>query len=163
MRRVADTGRSALSDMRRMLGVLHADDESREPGLQPQPGVAELGELIAQSRAAGLPVTLTTTGIPPTAPAEQLTVFRVVQESLTNALRHAGAPRSVLVTVVHRPEATTVSVADDGSGSTEPHEPGHGLVGMRERVALYGGTVDAGPRPGGGWLVSATIPRGAGG
>jgi signal transduction histidine kinase len=161
MRQVAETGRQALSDMRRMLGVLHADDESRDSGLQPQPGVGDLDELVAHSRAAGLPVTLTSAGEPPSDPAEQLTIYRIVQESLTNSLRHAGSPSIVSVDVEHTAEATHVRVADDGSGPAEVQEPGHGLLGMRERVALYGGFLEAGPGEGGGWVVDATIPRGA--
>lgn len=160
MEQVADTGRQALRDMRRMLGVLRGDDQHHDPQLQPQPGSAELDELIASARTAGLPVTMTVSGGPPTDPAEQLIVYRIVQESLTNVLRHATTARSVAVSVEHGAQATVVRVVDDGADRVEPHEPGHGLLGMRERAALYGGSVEAGPGTDGGWTVTATVPRG---
>ena len=161
MRQVADTGRQALGDMRRMLGVLHSGDDAQGTDLRPQPGIADLDDLVSQSRAAGLPVGMTTTGDPPDDAAEQLAIYRVVQESLTNALRHAGSPTVVTVELEHGPRSTVVRVADDGSGVDDGSDAGHGLLGMRQRVALYGGTVEAGPGAHGGWVVTATIPRGA--
>lgn len=169
MERVAETGRTALTDMRRMLGVLAAGpDESAE--LAPKPGTAAIPSLVETFRAAGLPVRLTTTGASIEDPNLELTVYRIVQEGLTNALRHAGRPARVDVVVEHSPGTVEVRVTDDGptatTGSTAAHDGtgpegtvggGHGLVGMRERVLLYGGTLEAGPRPGRGWELLARL------
>ena len=161
MRRVAETGRSALADMRRMLGVLTEGESG--PGsvpaeLAPQPGVSDLDELVERFRTAGLPVTVESRGHQPNDSATQLTIYRIVQESLTNALKHAVSPTAVTVTVRFRRSHTTITVVDDGTSATTPGT-GHGLVGMRERVALYGGTLESGARPGGGWTVTATLPH----
>lgn len=158
MMTVRDTGRSALADMRRMLGVLRDD----EPGSHaPQPGIAQLEALVAESRAAGLPVTLTVTGgASGLAPSLDLAVYRLVQESLTNVRRHAGAVSAVEVTVDVATDAVDVRVTDDGAAAPDmPASGGHGLVGMRERVAAHGGSVQAGPRAGGGFEVAAHLPR----
>jgi signal transduction histidine kinase len=160
MRKVAETGRQALVDMRRMLGLL--DDGT--PGLSgsaelaPQPGVAEIGALVDGFRAAGLAIRLSTRGNPPADPSEQLTVYRLVQESLTNVLRHSASATIVTVDVSYSPDGVVIEVGNDGLHAPEPTATGgHGIVGMRERVALYGGTVESGPRPGGGWNVVATL------
>ncbi len=159
MRQVAETGRHALSDMRRMLGVLH-DDEPHEPrALEPQPGVADVAALVQTFRAVSLPVTYRSSGLPPPDAAVQLTMYRIVQESLTNALRHAHGVTMAAVEVRHTSSHTVISVTDDGVGSA-PSGVGHGLVGMRERVALYGGTLESGPAPGHGWSIRATLPHG---
>jgi len=167
MRQVAETGRQALTDMRRMLGLL--DDGTPRPSesteLSPQPGIAELGGLVEGFRTAGLAIRLSTHGSPPADPAEQLTVYRLVQESLTNVLRHSSGATAADVDVEYTPEAVTITVTNDGLNAPQPTEGGgHGIVGMRERVALYGGTVESGPRAGGGWSVVATLshdaPRG---
>lgn len=158
---VRDTGRTALAEMRRMLGVLRDD----EPGSHaPQPGVAQLDDLIDQSRAAGLPVALTVSGEAATLPqGVELTVYRVVQEALTNTRKHAGPDLTrVNVQLSYRPDEVEVRVCDDGRGPAIDQEPGsggHGLVGMRERVAAHGGTLSAGPRAGGGFEVVVVLPR----
>lgn len=160
MRHVAETGRQALGDMRRMLGVLDDGLPATQTGaLEPQPGVAELTGLIEGFRSAGLAVRFTSEGTPPHHPAEQLTVYRLVQESLTNVLRHSGALASVAVTVDYRPELVQIDVTNTGRVVEAPATDagGHGLLGMRERVALYGGTVESGPKADGGWSVRATL------
>jgi len=160
MRKVAETGRQALVDMRRMLGLL--DDGTPEltgaAELAPQPGVAEIGALVDGFRAAGLAIRLSTRGNPPADPSEQLTVYRLVQESLTNVLRHSSGATIVTVDVSYSADGVVVEVGNDGLHAAEPTTTGgHGIVGMRERVALYGGTVESGPRAGGGWNVVATL------
>jgi signal transduction histidine kinase len=161
MERVAETGRTALTDMRRMLGVLaEGSDESAE--LAPKPGTAAIPALVETFRAAELPVRLTTVGPPIEDPNLELTVYRIVQEGLTNALRHSGRPSIVDVVIEHTEAAVEVRVTDDGSGgqargADDRLDGGHGLVGMRERVLLYGGTFEAGPRPGGGWQLRAWL------
>jgi signal transduction histidine kinase len=163
MRQVAETGRDALSDMRRMLGVLHAgsDDATPAGALQPQPGIAELPALVETFRSAALPLEFSSTGVPPMDPGEQLVVYRIVQEALTNVLRHAGSVSLVTAAVSYGLTQTIVNVTDDGDGG-DAGGPGHGLVGMRERVTLYGGELESGPLAAGGWHVRATIPRQAG-
>jgi signal transduction histidine kinase len=160
MLHVRDTGRASLTDMRRMLGVLR----DAEPGVHaPQPGVGEVPELIAQSRAAGLPVELTIVGAETTLPDTlQLTIYRLVQESLTNVRKHAGpSVGRVEVRLEYRPGQIEVRVNDDGYTHADPIGPGeggHGLLGMRERVAAHAGTLSAGPREGGGFEVAAVLP-----
>jgi signal transduction histidine kinase len=154
MRQVAETGRHALTDMRRMLGVLNEGDETAE--LAPQPSADDLATLIERFRAAGLPITFSVSGVAPSDPGMQLTVFRVVQESLTNVLRHARDATIVGVAIDYSPGTVTVGVYDDGTGrGAETQGAGRGLVGMRERVSLYGGGLESGPRPSGGWSVRA--------
>jgi signal transduction histidine kinase len=160
MRHVAETGRQALGDMRRMLGVLDDGLPADSAGaLEPQPGIAQLDGLIEGFRTAGLAVRFTSEGSPPRNPAEQLTVYRLVQESLTNVLRHSTALASVSVTVEYGPDEVRIAVSNTGAVVDAPAAAsgGHGIVGMRERVALYGGTVESGPRAGGGWSVVATL------
>ena len=161
MQHVAETGRAALVDMRRMLGVLaEPDDESGCPEeLAPQPGTAALPLLVERFRAAGLPVQLTTVGAPIEDPNLQLTVYRIVQEGLTNALRYAATARRVEVTVEHVEGAVRVDVIDDAvvASTSELTSGGKGLVGMRERVALYGGTLEAGPGAQRGWRLHAEL------
>lgn len=158
---VRDTGRTALADMRRLLGVLRDD----EPGSHaPQPGIAQLPRLLEESCAAGVPVRFIETGGPQTVPQSiDLTVYRIVQEALTNVRKHAGLGVSeVRVTLAHTPESITVTVTDDGAGSAAGvgRHIGHGLIGMRERVAAHHGQLRAGQRPEGGFEVVATIPTG---
>jgi signal transduction histidine kinase len=166
MTEVSEVGRRALADMRAMLGVLRT---GKSPGLAPpselapQPGVAELGALVEQIRATGLAAEVAVEGSSfPLGAAAELTVYRIVQEALTNALRHAEARRA-LVTITYDHPEVRVRVADDGPASgplpaSAPlRAPGHGLDGMRERVALHGGTLRAGPAAGGGWLVEAIL------
>lgn len=157
MRRVADTGRSALSEMRRLLGVLAEPGDSSP--LTPQPGVGDLNELVERFRETGLPVRLSTSGTIPADPGLGLAVHRIVQESLTNVLRHAPAATRVDVTVACTDHEVRVTVDDDAVAHAAPRTTGagRGLIGMRERALMYGGSVDAGPRPGGGWRVHAEL------
>jgi signal transduction histidine kinase len=149
-------GRSALTEMRRLLGMLRNDDA--EP-LAPQPGLGDLPMLVAQVREAGLPVELRIDGEPSDLPAGiDLSAFRIVQEALTNALTHAGQARA-MVTVRYDTDSVEIEIADDGTNTTRSTAGGgHGLVGMRERVALYGGRFEAGHRPCGGYAVRALLP-----
>jgi signal transduction histidine kinase len=157
MRLVAETGRGALADMRRLLGVLR-DGEGGAAAREPQPGVADLGDLVETFRAAGLPVRITVTGVPPEDVGQQLTVFRVVQEGLTNALRYAASATAVRVVIVFQPGTVIVTIDDDAAlHPTADQGSGRGLLGLRERVGLYGGRLEAGPRPGGGWRVRAVF------
>ncbi len=156
IRAVQDTGRQALAEMARLLGMLRRDGE--ELGLAPQPGLDDLEGLVEQTRRAGLPVELRVEGTPRPVPlGADLSAYRIVQEALTNARKHAGEARAT-VTVRYGAEALEVEVADDGSGSGNGDGSGHGLVGMRERVALFGGELHAGPRPDGGFRVHARLP-----
>jgi signal transduction histidine kinase len=152
------TGRATLREMRRLLDVLRRDDET-DASLQPQPGVAGLESLVAQVRDAGLNVQLRVVGQPrPLDSGVDLTIFRIVQEGLTNALKHAG-PASAEVRVEFRPDRLLLDVEDNGRGEPGANgHTGHGLVGMRERISLYGGTLRTGPRRGGGYSVAASIP-----
>jgi signal transduction histidine kinase len=152
---VEQTGRQALGELRRLLGILRADEP--EPALRPQPGLADLEELVAQARDAGLPVELVIEGAPAPLPAGvDLAAYRIVQEGLTNTRKHAG-PARACVAVRYAPEALELEISDDGRAGANG-DGGHGLVGMRERVALYGGRLDAGPRPEGGFSIHARLP-----
>ena len=170
---ISATGRRALAEMRSLLGVLR---DSAGPGaelagpgsgpwrLAPQPGIEELGDLLEQARAAGLPVSLTVSGVPrPVPQGEALAVYRVVQESLTNVRKHAGPGVTAAVSLGYADEGLVIRVTDDGRGAAAQDRPrlggaGHGLAGMRERIELYGGTVRSGPRAGGGYEVVARLP-----
>ena len=154
---VEQTGRHALAELRRLLGMLRADE--REVSLAPQPGLARLDDLLGQARGAGLPVELAVAGEPRVLPpGVELTAYRIVQEALTNARRHAG-PARAHVLLRYRIKALDLEVTDDGrQAPTTGDGAGHGLVGMRERVALYDGTFEAGPRPEGGYAVRARLP-----
>ena len=166
MRTVSATGRRALVDTRRLLGVLRQDstDESQEP-LQPVPDLADLDELLERVRAAGLRTTLEVHGARPELPAGvQLTVYRLVQEALTNTLKHGGPTANASVRLRYLPGELRVDVDDDGAGAgaSMPVGVGGGLRGMQERVHAYGGDVQAGPRQPGGWKVSACLHLDAG-
>ncbi|WP_203416608.1 sensor histidine kinase [Jiangella ureilytica] len=162
---IEDIGRSALQEMRRVVGVLRTpdgDDRGAQPAtLAPQPGLGDLALLAEQMRDAGLPVDVRVEGEPGAVPVGvDLAAFRVIQEALTNTIKHAG-PSAATVHVRYLPSEVHVEVSDDGHGvaaALEGRRPGHGLLGMRERVALYGGTLAAGPRRGGGYEVRAKIP-----
>jgi signal transduction histidine kinase len=185
MRRVSATGRTALADTRRLLGVLReppversADYGSQSPGeeaaeaRQPVPSLAQLEALIEQVRSAGLDTTLEVRGEAPDVPVGvQLTVYRLVQEALTNTLKHGGAGARATVRLRFQPGELLVDIDDDGAGvppapqpssSSAPATAGSGLVGMRERARAYGGDVQAGPREPGGWKVSARLLLDAG-
>jgi signal transduction histidine kinase len=160
-------GREGLTEMRRLLGVLRRDDE-RSLALAPQPSMEHVEELVARSVEAGIEVDLEVEGQPRPLPAGvDLSAYRIVQEALTNVLKHAG-PAKASVRVRYRPDALEVEVVDDGrglaaaaaagDGSGSVNGSGHGLVGMRERVALFGGELRVGPRRGGGFAVHARLP-----
>ncbi|RFU38827.1 sensor histidine kinase [Actinomadura logoneensis] len=155
---ISATGRTALAEMRRLLGVLR--DEAASGAYAPQPGLDELDELAEQVRAAGLPVVLERTGSPAAvSEGRALAIYRIVQEALTNTLKHGGPRTSARVTLHYGDDEVTVAVVDDGRGAAAPDDGhGHGLVGMRERAAVYGGEVTAAPRMGGGFAVTARIP-----
>jgi signal transduction histidine kinase len=155
---VERAGREALAEMRRLLGVLGDGQHMRE--LAPQPGIEDLDELVSRTRKAGLPASISVVGEPiSVAPGLSLCAYRVVQEALTNAIKHAGAARAE-VSVRWGPDALELEVIDNGSaaGDGAAAPGGHGLVGMRERAALHGGSVEAGPGPAGGFVVRARIP-----
>lgn len=157
--RVADLGRDALSEMHRMLGVLRVHDGGAAER-EPQPGVRDLQALIERTRQAGLNATLIVEGQPQElAAAVDLSVYRIVQEALTNVIRHAVADHAV-VTLAYSPQALEVTVLDDGTGAGDNGAAdGHGLIGMRERVALFGGNLEAGRRRHGeGYRVRALLP-----
>jgi signal transduction histidine kinase len=156
MEAIGSTGRQALMEMRRMLGVLR---EGGDAALAPQPGVEQLSELIEQIRSAGLPVDLSIHGVPvELAAGLQLTVYRIVQEALTNARKHAGSWATAQVGLYYGDQAIEIRIRDDGRGATIGDGRGHGLVGMRERAAVYGGSVRAEPAAGGGFQVIAWLP-----
>lgn len=175
---IGEIGRAALTDMRRLLGVLRTDAPHDEPpgllaatpatgsvAVTPQPAEGDLEDLVAQLRHAGLRVSLARVGTPRNLPpGAGLTVYRIAQESLTNVLKHAGPDPHITVLLAWRTESVLLEVADDGRGAAADSDgDGQGLVGMRERTAMFGGTLTAGPRPGGGFRVRAEIPtpRGA--
>ena len=154
---VEETGRQALGELRRLLGILREDPDDH--GLGPQPGIDDLKALVETVRDTGLPVELVVDGtVRPLAPGLGLAAYRIVQEALTNTLKHAGAHR-VVVTVGYA-ERLTIEVCDDGVGRPggPGGRPGHGVAGMRERAQIYGGALTAGPEPGGGYAVRATLP-----
>jgi signal transduction histidine kinase len=155
---ISSTGRQALSEMRRMLGVLRSDDG--ETGVAPLPGIAQLGELLEQTRATGLTVSFTVEGVPAPLPGGlALAAYRIVQESLTNTRKHGGPAASAQVLLRYCEDVLVLQITDDGFGSAAGADGGgHGLTGMRERVALYNGTLQAGPLPGGGYQVTARLP-----
>jgi signal transduction histidine kinase len=157
MRKSSSVGRHALAEMRRLLGVLREDGPPST--LAPQPGIAEIAGVVEQVRAAGLPVRYDVDGrasdsIPD---GVQLAAFRIVQEALTNTLKHAGAGTETRVRLEIADGALLIEVADDGPPTDIATQDGGGLRGMRERAAVYDGTVDAGPRRDGGWQVRTRL------
>ncbi len=157
---VEHAGRQALAEMHRLLGVLRSDS-SGLPAPAPA-GLAQVDGLIEQMHAAGLPVQVTVEGAPRQLPQSvDLSAYRIVQEALTNSLKHAG-PAQAQVTIRYADDAIQIEVRDDGRARAKPEGgvSGNGLVGMRERAALFGGSLQAGPRPEGGWLVTAELPAG---
>ena len=160
LEKIENSARQALGETRRLLGVLRDPDE--EAGLAPQPGMGDLDALAASVRAAGLPVHLVISGHNAELPATvDVSVYRIVQEALTNVLKHAGPARAD-VTIGCAGEAVTIEVTDDGTARPGQQTPvsGHGLAGMRERAAVFGGELSAGPKPGGGYAVRARLPLG---
>ncbi|MFG2863691.1 sensor histidine kinase [Streptomyces sioyaensis] len=164
---ISGTGRQALAEMRRLLGVLRTGEPGEDSADRaPQPDVGRLDDLIEQVRGAGLPVDFTVQGTPrPLSSGVELTAYRIVQEALTNTRKHGGPDVSARVRLVYGSDALDLLVEDDGRGAQhEVHEQGgadglgHGMIGMRERVGMVGGRLDAGPRPGGGFRISAVLP-----
>ncbi|MEU7478560.1 sensor histidine kinase [Lentzea sp. NPDC042327] len=163
VRTIAETGRLALTEMRRLLGVLRSEDS--ETQWEPQPDARGVVELAENARAAGVPVRLEITGDVDDLPAGVgLSTYRIVQEALTNTIKHAGTGSTATVRLARTPEQLHLEVVDDGFGT--PHDVvkvsgGNGLIGMRERAAVLGGEFEAGPNPGGGWRVRAVFPLAA--
>jgi signal transduction histidine kinase len=163
---ISSTGRQALAEMRRLLGVLRTGEHQETGEYVPQPDVEQIDELVEQCRSSGLPVDFKVEGTPRPLPSGvELTAYRIVQEALTNTRKHGGPNAGASVRLVYFDDGLGLLVEDDGKGA--PHElyedggadgQGHGLIGMRERVGMVGGTLDAGPRPGGGFRISALLP-----
>ncbi|GAB3426403.1 sensor histidine kinase [Flindersiella endophytica] len=158
--RIGDIGRQALADMRRMLGVLRDDDETPEP-LRPQPGVLDLPELIEQVRGTGVPVSYTVAGDPVELdPGADVSAYRIVQEALTNAMKHAEGAQVRVTLEYGRAELRIDVHNDDSAAIPSAAGRGYGLTGMGERARLFGGDLSAGPDPSGGFTVSARLPIG---
>ncbi|WP_105970857.1 sensor histidine kinase [Streptomyces geranii] len=163
---ISGTGRQALAEMRRLLGVLRTGEHKEGGEYVPQPDVEQIDDLVEKCRGAGLPVDFKIEGTPRPLPSGvELTAYRIVQEALTNTRKHGGPNTGASVRLVYFDDGLGLLVEDDGKGA--PHElyeeggadgQGHGLIGMRERVGMVGGTLDAGPRPGGGFRISALLP-----
>ena len=155
---ISQTGRTALVEMRRMLGVLRSTDDAGN--YAPQPGIEQLGDLLEQVRAAGLPVTLTVEGVPREMPTGlALAVYRIVQESLTNTRKHGGPNVKAAVSLLYTDDDLVLRIVDNGHGTAAAGDGlGHGLVGMRERVAVFGGSLRAGEHVSGGYAVEAVLP-----
>ncbi|TDD59198.1 sensor histidine kinase [Actinomadura rubrisoli] len=166
MSTIEEVGRTALSEMRRIVGVLRTDRDAEQAGreLAPQPGLGDLGELLDHVRETGLSVQLWIEGEARTpSPGVDVAAFRLIQEALTNTLKHAGSQARAWVRLYYTDRDLTVEIEDDGRGTAtimadNGDNPGHGLVGMYERVALYGGELRIGPRVGGGFGVRARFP-----
>lgn len=157
---ISATGRQALTEMRRLLGVLREEDGQAVEPLTPQPGLEQLTDLIEHVRNSGLALALSIEGTPQElSTGLELAVFRIVQEALTNTLKHAGYGATARVWLHYGAASVEVRVEDDGLGAASTGDGlGHGLVGMRERAAMYGGSVQAGPLPDGGFRVAASFP-----
>lgn len=163
---ISSTGRQALAEMRRLLGVLRTGDAPESGEYVPQPDVEQIEDLVAQVRQTGLAVDFKVEGTPRPLPSGvELTAYRVVQEALTNTRKHGGPDAGASVRLVYFDDGLGLLIEDDGRGAA--HElyadggadgAGHGMIGMRERVGMVGGTLDAGPRPGGGFRISALLP-----
>ncbi|MFD3731782.1 sensor histidine kinase [Streptomyces sp. NPDC058632] len=163
---ISSTGRQALAEMRRLLGVLRTGEHEEAGEYVPQPDVRQIEDLVEECRGSGLPVDFKVEGTPRPLPSGvELTAYRIVQEALTNTRKHGGPNTGASVRLVYFDDGLGLLVEDDGKGA--PHElyeeggfdgQGHGLIGMRERVGMVGGTLDAGPRPGGGFRISALLP-----
>ncbi|MFJ6017396.1 sensor histidine kinase [Streptomyces sp. NPDC092952] len=163
---ISSTGRQALAEMRRLLGVLRTGDAQESGEYVPQPDVEQIQELIEQVRQTGLAVDFKVEGTPRPLPSGvELTAYRIVQEALTNTRKHGGPDAGASVRLLYFDDGLGLLVEDDGRGAAhELYEDGgadgagHGMIGMRERVGMVGGTLDAGPRPGGGFRISALLP-----
>lgn len=158
---VETAGRQALSEMRHLLGALRPVDSADI--LEPQPAISDLPKLIDQVSEVGLTVQLETNGELSSLPARlELTAYRIVQEALTNIIKHVGASAQVSITIEGRSQDILITIRDDGMGSSDAQASGHGIIGMSERVQLLGGSFSAGPVTGGGFEVSAVLPRESG-
>ncbi|MFD5328764.1 sensor histidine kinase [Streptomyces sp. NPDC127092] len=163
---ISSTGRQALAEMRRLLGILRTGEHQEAGEYVPQPDVRQIEDLVEQVRGAGLAVDFKIEGTPRPLPSGvELTAYRIVQEALTNTRKHGGPDAGASVRLVYFDDGLGLLVEDDGRGAPqEMYEDGgadgrgHGLIGMRERVGMVGGTLDAGPRPGGGFRISALLP-----
>lgn len=163
---ISTTGRQALAEMRRLLGILRTGEHQEAGEYVPQPDVGQIEDLVEQVRGAGLTVDFAIEGSPRPLPSGvELTAYRIVQEALTNTRKHGGPDVGASVRLVYFDDGLGLLVEDDGRGAPqEMYEDGgadgrgHGLIGMRERVGMVGGTLDAGPRPGGGFRISALLP-----
>jgi signal transduction histidine kinase len=156
---IEQTGHQALEEMRRLLGMLRRSDEGLP--LAPQPSLGDLGRLLEQVRAAGLPVQMAVEGEARELPAGvDVSAYRIVQEALTNALMHAG-PASARILVRYSPDDLELEITDDGPGTSNGSGAGYGLIGIRERVSVYGGELQAGPRPEGGYALRVRLPLGS--
>jgi signal transduction histidine kinase len=154
---IKQVSKETMAELRATLDLLREGEESAP--LAPLAGLDRLDALVETTRQAGVPVELRVTGDPrPLAAAVDVAAYRIVQESLTNVMRHSGATKAS-VAVVHEGDHVDVEVVDDGRGASARGEPGHGIAGMRERAAMVGGTLEAGPRPGGGFRVHTRLPR----
>ncbi|HSP38579.1 MAG TPA: histidine kinase [Frankiaceae bacterium] len=160
MQQVSATGRQALSEMQRLLGVLREDAEPSDRA--PQPDLSQLDELLAQTRKAGIPVRLTVQGTPVCLPpTQEAAIYRIIQEALTNVLKHAVGASDVAVLLRWTARALFLEIADDGEATIAVRDrisAGHGLSGMTERISLFGGKMSAGPHSGRGWSVRAELP-----
>lgn len=159
--RIEAVGRESLAELRRMLGVLR-DSADHDASLEPQPGITDIAAAVASSSATGVAAELVIEGHQrPVAPGIELAAFRIVQEALTNVRKHAGRSASATVRIAYEPDVLVVEITDDGRGAATALSgigSGHGLIGMRERVEIYGGELTSGPRPGGGYAVRAVLP-----
>jgi signal transduction histidine kinase len=153
---IEHAGEQALGEMRRLLGLLRQDEP--EPTLAPPPSLRRIDELVAGTRASGLPVEVVIEGDPvELPPGVDVSAYRIVQEALTNALKHAG-PAHARVTITYGGDAVDLAIVDDGAGGATANGGGYGLAGMRERVAVYGGRLEAGTRPEGGYALHVRLP-----
>jgi signal transduction histidine kinase len=156
---VQETGRQAIAELTRLLGLLRGGSPEAEHELTPQPGVAQLPDMVERLTSSGLDIGFTTTGeVRTLPPGVDLTVFRIVQEALTNALKHAGPSARADVALRYLPRSVQIEVTDHGAATATQHEGGHGLIGMAERVAVFGGAIETGARPAGGFRVFVTLP-----
>ncbi|MCP2334749.1 sensor histidine kinase [Actinomadura rupiterrae] len=157
LRAVESGGRSAMTELRHVMNLLTMDGEPDEADLAPRPGLAQVPALADRVRATGVKVDLTVSGVPSDLPeGMDLAAYRVVQESLTNTVKHAEGAR-VAIAIEHAPDALTIAITDTGGGASAHSGSGRGLIGLRERLAVYGGTLEAGPHLG-GYRVRAVFP-----
>jgi signal transduction histidine kinase len=160
--RIETVGRESLTELRRMLGVLRGSAESADPSLAPQPQLRDLAAAVELSVASGVPTEMHIEGSPrPVGPGVELAAYRIVQEALTNVRKHGGPSASATIRICYEPSSLVVEVDDDGRGAAtllRTSGTGHGIIGMRERVEIYGGEFSSGPRPGGGYAVRAVLP-----